>query len=546
MKNLFFKLNKFSVFSLGLATVILVTFFVAVGLVYAAWVGPQQPPPAGNLPGFIFNNTTPQAGANFNISGTGIVGTLETGILKVGGSPNAGQVLTAVDATGLASWQNAVNYSAGTNIAINGNVISVIDSPVFAGNVAINGAELNHNPDNPFYINSNDALQLRINRNGGTGAFGLNNSADSRLFTILNSGNVGVGITNPDKKLYVVGQLAVDNDANLTNRGCLQYNGTTNKLQYSDNCTTFSDFSSGGGIGGSGTLNYVAKFTPNGTTLGNSQIFDNGASVGIGTSNPTKRIEIVDTDEQALRISEGSGGSVGRLEIGYNSANDYGRIQAWNPILSPQGRNLILQPGGGSILVGVTTGSSPTSKLYVRAGSSAEGAAIVGFNFNSDPVGVVGGTIGVYGNSENNISSHQKRAVVGIASGSNSGNAYGLYGDASGENAGADKYGVYAVASGTNGVKYGVYGRASGDGGTKYGIYGEALGSGGTKWAGYFVGNVYASNYIQFGNNNAGAPPAADCDNNAERGRLSIDRSNNRLYICNGAVRRWDYITLTD
>ena len=35
-----------------------------------------------------------------------------------------------------------------------------------------------------------------------------------------------------------------------------------------------------------GTLNYVAKFTPDGSSLGNSQLYDNGTSVGIGTATP--------------------------------------------------------------------------------------------------------------------------------------------------------------------------------------------------------------------------------------------------------------------
>ena len=37
----------------------------------------------------------------------------------------------------------------------------------------------------------------------------------------------------------------------------------------------------GGSIGGSGTTNYVPKFTASGF-IGNSQIFDNGTNVGIG------------------------------------------------------------------------------------------------------------------------------------------------------------------------------------------------------------------------------------------------------------------------
>lgn len=50
-----------------------------------------------------------------------------------------------------------------------------------------------------------------------------------------------------------------------------------------------------GAANASGTLNYVAKFTPNSTTLGNSQIFDNGVNVGIGTTAPTARLHVADS-----------------------------------------------------------------------------------------------------------------------------------------------------------------------------------------------------------------------------------------------------------
>lgn len=36
----------------------------------------------------------------------------------------------------------------------------------------------------------------------------------------------------------------------------------------------------------SGTLNYLPKFTPNGNTIGNSSVFDNGTTVSIGTASP--------------------------------------------------------------------------------------------------------------------------------------------------------------------------------------------------------------------------------------------------------------------
>jgi hypothetical protein len=44
-------------------------------------------------------------------------------------------------------------------------------------------------------------------------------------------------------------------------------------------------------IGGSGTTNYVSKFTGS-ATLGNSQIFDNGTNVGIGTTSPNFKLNV--------------------------------------------------------------------------------------------------------------------------------------------------------------------------------------------------------------------------------------------------------------
>lgn len=44
-------------------------------------------------------------------------------------------------------------------------------------------------------------------------------------------------------------------------------------------------------VGGSGTVNRVAKFTATGT-VGDSQIFDNGTSVGIGTNSPSFKLDV--------------------------------------------------------------------------------------------------------------------------------------------------------------------------------------------------------------------------------------------------------------
>jgi hypothetical protein len=47
------------------------------------------------------------------------------------------------------------------------------------------------------------------------------------------------------------------------------------------------------GVSPGGTTNYVSKFT-GATTLGNSQIFDNGTNIGIGTASPTQKLDILD------------------------------------------------------------------------------------------------------------------------------------------------------------------------------------------------------------------------------------------------------------
>ena len=53
------------------------------------------------------------------------------------------------------------------------------------------------------------------------------------------------------------------------------------------------------------------------------------------------------------------------------------------------------------------------------------------------------------------------------------------------------------------------------------------------------------STYLQL-DGGTDAPPAGDCDADAERGRQFYDYTNHRIYVCGGAARGWDYVGLTD
>jgi len=98
---------------------------------------------------------------------------------------------------------------------------------------------------------------LQVQRSDGT----------ATAYNILlqpNGGNVGIGTLSPAYKLDIAG------DVNVT--GSFRVNGTPIGT-------------GGGGVSGSGTTNYLAKWSA-GTALTNSQIFDNGSSIGLRTASP--------------------------------------------------------------------------------------------------------------------------------------------------------------------------------------------------------------------------------------------------------------------
>lgn len=65
---------------------------------------------------------------------------------------------------------------------------------------------------------------------------------------ILNAGNI-----NTTTASILGGPLTVDNNTDGTNKGCIRFNGTSNKLEFSHDCAAYSEMGSGSG-GGSATI----------------------------------------------------------------------------------------------------------------------------------------------------------------------------------------------------------------------------------------------------------------------------------------------------
>jgi hypothetical protein len=140
---------------------------------------------------------------------------------------------------------------------------------------------------------------------------------------------------------------------------------TSNGALSSTDWTTFNNK-----IGGSGTTNFLPKFTASGT-IGNSQIFDNGTNVVIGTSSPFTKLTI--NGGNGLTINN-SGEIMPNLT---RDNNDGGfLLRTFNSVTSVF-TNQLKVTSNGNVGIGTT---NPSTRLDVAGAITASG----GFLASSD------------------------------------------------------------------------------------------------------------------------------------------------------------------
>ncbi|NEP68638.1 MULTISPECIES: tail fiber domain-containing protein [unclassified Moorena] len=349
-------------------------------------------------------------------------------------------------------------------------------------------------------------------------------SGEPVLSVGLGSKKVGIGITNPTEKLEVV--------------------GTVKATRFEGDGSGLTGISAGG-----------TKWSDGGS----NRIYYNAGNVGIGTNNPTQKLEVAGTVKAiATHTGRDSAYGVYSQAHGSDSGSKFG---------------LYAQATGGSsgTRFGVYGGASGGSAQYggyftaTHTGNrTAYGVqSVVSGNGNGTKYGLhaqaTGGSsgtrFGVYGNASGgqtqyggyfiatNRGNTNAFGVWSQVAGNGNGTKFGLHAQATGGSSGA-RFGVRGIASGgqtqygghftatntgnttafgvhstvtgnENGTKYGLYARATGGpSGTRFGVYGRAdaqnnssaivygvygVASGGkTSYAGYFEGNVHVNGHLTY------------------------------------------------
>ena len=178
------------------------------------------------------------------------------------------------------------------------------------------------------------------------------------LYGDLANNRVGIGTTNPGYKLDIVGgSIRIASNGEYVYKS---YAGDGNLLVGNNSGPTYL---MGVGVRGSGTASYLdfGRTSSAGTLVANGMTLDSSGNVGIGTTAPGAKLEVVGGsifvtgDSGALPVSSGAGFVLKYTSGGYASMFGY-------DYSIPGAKNLVLQQYGGNVGIGTT---APGYKLDV-------------------------------------------------------------------------------------------------------------------------------------------------------------------------------------
>lgn len=238
-------------------------------------------------------NAAPNVSAVSNGLGDGLqsimTGTGKAGVFNINNTANGNMALD-ISSNGTNNAVNSINTGTGragffqvNNAASTADALSAVTNGTGAS-WAVRGTSTGTNGAGLFIQSNaaNTANNLQSNQAGlGRAAFfNATNAANTANALEVNMAGTGFAAsftsTNATPKA-------------LRTSGAIQLTGIgegVNRILMTDIAgnANWNSLSSVGGVSGTGTLNYISKWTPNGTFVGNSQIFDDGDKLSIASS----------------------------------------------------------------------------------------------------------------------------------------------------------------------------------------------------------------------------------------------------------------------
>lgn len=151
-----------------------------------------------------------------------------------------------------------------------------------------------------------------------------------------------------------------------------------------------------GAISGSGTVNYLARWTPNNDTLGIGVTYDNGTNVGIGTTSPGEKLTVKGTDQyiavEQTNYPWGATNTLG-LRMGTNGVSGLLDWRRWTGSGTNHGTAVIAQvnsDGGYGLDFRVDNQSTNTPATTSRMFLSSSGEVGIGTTFPGSKLEVAG------------------------------------------------------------------------------------------------------------------------------------------------------------
>jgi hypothetical protein len=274
---------------------------------------------------------------------------------------------------GLFQVNNAASTADGLRATTNGTGASWAIRGISTGT---NGAGLFQQTN---ATNTSNNLQSNQAGLGRAGLFNSTNAASTANSVDINVAGTGFALRAASSNAAPKALLTV---------GGVQLTGigeAASRVLVSDAAgnATWQAVGGAGAITGSGTLNFLPKWTPSGSVLGNSMLFDDGTSMGMGTTTPSHRFTVNHAGSTGIGVNSTAGFSV----VDINAASGDAAIRfakagvnQWNLRNDPAtdnfqffelgggGSRMVIQDATGN--VGIGPSLAPTYKLDVEHGGS--------------------------------------------------------------------------------------------------------------------------------------------------------------------------------